>query len=211
MSTEELARSIAEVWRANLWWMGWNLFLALVPLAIGLVLFRARRHTPLWWLGAAAFVAFLPNAPYVLTDIIHLPGDVREHPDGVVVLGVLPLYIGFIATGLLAYALALRGLAAHLTRAGWAPRRIAGVELGLHALSAIGIFLGRVPRLNSWDIIVRPTDVVATAVASATSLFTIAAIIGVFVVLVPTTTLLRWSVDAAADRIAALPRLLSRT
>lgn len=211
MGTDELLSAITDVWRANAWWMGWNLFLALVPLAIGLVIFRAHRHTPAWWFGVAAFVAFLPNAPYVLTDVIHLPDDVRAHPDGVVVLGVLPLYLGFIATGLLAYALALRCLTAHLARAGWSARRVVAVEIGLHALSAVGVYLGRVPRLNSWDLVTRPADVMTTAAASATSLFTVAAVVAVFVVLVPTTTLLRWSVDAVADRMAGLPRHLARS
>jgi uncharacterized membrane protein len=204
MGTGELARSIYDVWRSNAWWMGWNLFLALVPLGIGLVLFRARRHTPLWWVGAVTFVAFLPHAPYVVTDVVHLPRDVRAHPDGVVLFGVLPLYVGFIAAGLLAYALALRGLAAHLVRSGWPARRVVVVEMGLHAASAVGIFLGRVLRLNSWDLVVRPAEVLTSAVESTVSLYGIAAIVVTFVVIVPTTTMLRWSVDAAASRAIGL-------
>src|SRR6266496_738859 len=52
----------------NVGWMGWNAFLALVPLVLARVLFghRPRRR---WVLitGGAVFVAFLPNAPYVLS------------------------------------------------------------------------------------------------------------------------------------------------
>ncbi len=76
-----LARTTHEaavVLAGNARWMGWNLLLALVPLALALLLFRGRRErTALWWLGTAAFVAFLPNAPYVMTDVIHLFTDVR--------------------------------------------------------------------------------------------------------------------------------------
>jgi hypothetical protein len=37
-------------------------------------------------------------------------------------------------------------------------------ELSLHLLAAVGIFLGRVDRLNSWDILARPVGVVVAVV-----------------------------------------------
>src|SRR5262245_32830462 len=58
--------------------MAWNTMLAVIPFVLALTLFvpaSRRPRTPFWWIGLAAFVAFLPNAPYVLTDIIHLRGD----------------------------------------------------------------------------------------------------------------------------------------
>src|SRR4029077_10976112 len=59
-------------------WMGVNPVLALVPLGLAALLFRrSMNRSPLWWLGVVAFVAFLPNAPYVLTDVIHLQGALR--------------------------------------------------------------------------------------------------------------------------------------
>src|SRR5262245_33382879 len=58
-------------------WLGWNLILAWVPLLIALVI--ARRHAPgtrpSWLLSGvlgAVWLAFLPNAPYLVTDLIHL-------------------------------------------------------------------------------------------------------------------------------------------
>src|SRR4051812_34793849 len=53
----------------------WNLWLAWVPLLVALLLYAAyrRRHTlaELLALGAA-WLVFLPNAPYMLTDFVHL-------------------------------------------------------------------------------------------------------------------------------------------
>ena len=64
--------SVWEILRPN-FHLGWNLFLALTPLGLSFVLFRINlKLNGLWWLGAIVFFAFLPNAPYVLTDIIHL-------------------------------------------------------------------------------------------------------------------------------------------
>jgi len=196
-------RSIAWIWKGNVFWMGWNMFLALVPLAIGVVVFRARRHTAMWWLGAGAFLAFLPNAPYVLTDVIHLPGDLRSHPSGIVRLGVLFQYAVFAAGGLVAYALALRSVVRHLLRAGWSTYRIAAVEIALHALSAAGVYLGRVDRLNSWYVLTRPAEVASSTASSMGSSEAVGIMLATFVVLAPLATVLRWSIDAAADRANA--------
>src|SRR5215813_31019 len=68
-----------SAWRWHGHWMAWNTGLAAVPLVLALLLFRqGRRRTVPWWAGAVAFVAFLPNAPCVLTDVVHLLGDLRR-------------------------------------------------------------------------------------------------------------------------------------
>src|SRR3954466_12639556 len=61
----------------------WNLFLAWIPFVLALVLYdgaRQRRgRLSLLALGAG-WLLFLPNAPYMLTDVIHIsqgPGLVR--------------------------------------------------------------------------------------------------------------------------------------
>jgi uncharacterized membrane protein len=138
-------------------WMMWNLALALLPLALANALFRApARRTAAWWAGVVAFVAFLPNAPYVLTDVIHLLEDARRtSSDAVVSFALLPQYALFFLVGFEAYVLSLLLLGRYLRREGrgsW----VVPVEVGLHALCAIGIHLGRFERLNTWDAVVRP-------------------------------------------------------
>ena len=153
-----LAGDLADVVHHNAMWMTWNLFLAAVPVALGLV-FVGRRgpRTPAWWVGAGLFVLFLPNAPYVVTDLVHLRGDVvAARSDGAVVAAVLPIYAAFIAAGFLAYRLSLLELDRYLARDGFgaAERRV--VEVGVHAVCAVGVVLGRVARLNSWEPVVEP-------------------------------------------------------
>ncbi len=76
---EELIARVVQVLRINMSWMTWNLFLAFIPLALSVWLFRFRRGSSwLWWLGFLVFYAFLPNAPYLLTDVIHLIDDIRK-------------------------------------------------------------------------------------------------------------------------------------
>ncbi|MEO0455643.1 MAG: DUF1361 domain-containing protein [Cyanobacteria bacterium P01_A01_bin.114] len=151
----------------NLRFMVWNTFLALIPFALSLWLFRGRgahvRRLP-WWLGFLTFVAFLPNAPYVLTDIIHLVKDIRGGQSIWAISVILvPQYFLFMLIGFEAYVASLVSLARYLSREGkqaWIPF----AELTLHGLTAIGIYLGRFLRFNSWDILTRPDTLVIETV-----------------------------------------------
>lgn len=154
------------VLRQNLRWMSWNLFLAFIPLALSVWLFRRRnagqKLSLLWWLGLIVFVAFLPNAPYILTDIIHLVEDIRrQNSIWVITLIIIPQYILFIFAGFEAYVLSLINLGAYLNRRGWG-QWIVWAEITIHALSAIGIYLGRFMRFNSWDLITNLDTIAGT-------------------------------------------------
>ena len=141
----------------NVGWMAWNLLLAVIPAVLAIVLFRRPRgHTLGWWFGVGAFVLFLPNAPYLLTDLIHVRTDVSQAQlERTVVFAVLPTYIAFVIAGFGCYVVALREVARELLRSGRAAWVWAS-ELGLHAACAFGVLLGRIPRLNSWYVLTRP-------------------------------------------------------
>lgn len=163
----EIINLIVRVWDV-LWhnsrWMSWNLFLAFVPLAISVWLFRKRRHRSwIWWIGVLVFFGFLPNAPYVLTDVIHLINDIRRiNWVWMIALVVIPIYLLFILAGFEAYVLSLINLGYYLNRIGQS-KWILGTELITHILSAVGIYLGRFLRFNTWDFITQP-DALATSV-----------------------------------------------
>jgi uncharacterized membrane protein len=133
----------------------WNLFLAWLPFVFALGLYDAdRRGRSRIVRGAlaGAWLLFLPNAPYLLTDLIHL----NANPDP----GVPRWYdaIMFGACGWTGLALAIGSL---LLVHSVARRRLgAGVSWILFvptlALVSFGVYLGRFVRLNSWDAIVRP-------------------------------------------------------
>ena len=156
-----------------LWWIlsrnlsriVWNLFLAFIPLGLSFWLFRrGRSRSLIWWLGMVVFLAFLPNAAYILTDIIHLIADVRNvNSVWVVTLIVFPLHLLFMLSGFEAYVLSLINLGYYLQRLGLS-KLIIGAELCVHALCSFGIYLGRFPRFNSWDLVTQP-DVLVDAIA----------------------------------------------
>src|SRR5687767_1528841 len=61
----------------GLGWMDWNLFLAWIPALGAFAAYNlSRLRTWLRWLPVMGFsflwLLFLPNAPYLITDIIHL-------------------------------------------------------------------------------------------------------------------------------------------
>ncbi|WP_287519547.1 DUF1361 domain-containing protein [Okeania sp. SIO2C2] len=114
----------------------------------------------MWWFCLLIFIAFLPNAPYVLTDIIHLDQDLRQSNSvWVLTLAVVPQYLLFMFIGFEAYVLSLINLGYYLQREGWS-NFILGIELIIHCLSAIGIYLGRFKRFNSWDIVTNPNTLI---------------------------------------------------
>lgn len=128
----------------------WNLFLAWIPLGVAFVL-RLMQRPPLPFLlvGGVIWMAFLPNAPYLMTDLIHFQSS-RSMPwlDW-------SLFLAFGLTGLFAGYASLVWMQA-IVRERWGTS--AGVMLTLLALAGcgIGVYIGRFLRWNSWDIATRP-------------------------------------------------------
>src|SRR5262249_34980736 len=152
-----MLHGLAAVAHRDRFWMLWNLTLATIPLVLAVAVFRyPGRRGAGGWLGAGLMVPFLPHAPHVLTHLLHLRGGVGVGGhDTAVVGGVLPVYAVFIAAGFVAYALAVGEVGRYLERerlAGW---RVPA-EIGLHAVCAVGVVLGRIARLNSWEPVTQP-------------------------------------------------------
>jgi uncharacterized membrane protein len=201
------AQDLSAVVRGNGLWMTWNLLLALVPAVLAPLVFRHRgQRSGLWWAGLALFVLFLPNAPYVITDLVHLRGDVlAARGDGAVVGAVLPVYAAFIAVGLLSYAFCVAELGRYVERVGLAAQRTS-IELGVHLLAAVGVVLGRFARLNSWEPMTDPHSTVERAVLTLSAKWAVVATAVLFVVIWAAHAMTRAVVlaaAAAAGRLAA--------
>jgi uncharacterized membrane protein len=188
-------------------WLFWNTLLALVPLALGVVLFReGARRSFVWWAGVAVWVVFLPNAPYVLTDSVHLLDDIRNASNTTVYSGLLPVYGAFFVVGFSSYALCLRlarrYVLAHGRAQWWLP-----IEIALHGLCAVGMYLGRFVRLNSWDVVAAPSSVTAT-VDDLARRFPLAIMGVTFIVLVVGAFVVNAVLDAGADSATRAVRRL---
>ncbi|WP_245927497.1 DUF1361 domain-containing protein [Aphanothece hegewaldii] len=137
--------------------MAWNLFLAFIPLVLSIFLFRfSQKRSLFWWFIFLTFLAFLPNAPYVLTDVIHLIDLIRfGFSVWIITLVLIPQYTFFILAGFIAYVLSVINLGFYLENQGYR-KYVLSSELIIHLLSGIGIYLGRFQRFNSWDFVTRP-------------------------------------------------------
>ncbi|MEG4075302.1 DUF1361 domain-containing protein [Microcoleus sp. Pol14C2] len=137
--------------------------ITLALMAVDIWVLRQRGVRSLrWWGGFFWFIAFLPNAPYVLTDIIHLIRQIKEgNSVWIVTLALIPQYLAFMLAGFGAYVLSVMNLGYYLKQQGWS-KFILATEITIHALSAIGIYLGRFIRFNTWDILTNPDALVNT-------------------------------------------------
>lgn len=167
-------------------WILWNSFLALIPLVLSFWLFRRKKisRSFLWWSLLVVFVAFLPNAPYMLTDIIHLIRGTRAGVSmWVIALAFIPLHLAAILGGFEAYVISLINQGYYLKKQGVSRTVVWTAELLLHLLCATGIYLGRFRRFNSWDLVTGPGNVVIATIDDLTSKQPIAVIVVTFLIL----------------------------
>ncbi|PWU15826.1 MAG: hypothetical protein C5B50_14700 [Verrucomicrobia bacterium] len=132
----------------------WNLFLAWMPLAFALLAYDEYRQCGArkwrFWAVGAAWLLFFPNAPYIFTDVIHLTTGYFHYfwVDLTLIMlsAVTGLVLGFLSLFLM-QSLVIE-IAGRL--ASW------GFIVVVASLSAIGIYLGRFLRFNSWDVLLKP-------------------------------------------------------
>lgn len=143
----------------------WNLFLAFIPLLLSFYLFRPPAIRNLWWwVSLLIFTAFLPNAPYILTDSIHIIELSQEnYPNWAIILILIPQYILFIGLGFEAYVISLAKLELYLTNF-IAQKYLILVNAIAHSLCIVGVYLGRFERFNSWDLVTKPGIVLVTTI-----------------------------------------------
>lgn len=163
----ELSRAFNNIYSG---WILWNLFLALIPLLLSFWLYRRPgQRSPLWWLGFVVYAAFLPNTAYLLTDIIHLIRGIRLGFSAyIITLVFVPLHTLAILLGFESYVMSLLNQGQYLRHQGAKPY-VLWAELLTHALCAVGIFIGRFRRFNSWDLVVEPDTVFIQTLDDLTS------------------------------------------
>ena len=144
--------------------------LAALPAAFAMLFFK-RADQPRQTVRNVTFglefgfvILLLPNAPYVATDLIHFIDTVREsNASAWKLLGTeFPVYVAFILFGLLCYSFTTdRLLFALKMRLGKTAYRVGLAIIPL--VSSIGVYLGRVARFNSWDILIDPRGILVSS------------------------------------------------
>lgn len=131
--------------------LAWNLVLAWIPLFIAMALPRLAGRR---WLVAGpllvAWLVFLPNAPYLVTDLVHL----RDRPWGSPWLDFV-MIPAFALTGLLIGAISLTRVR-RAVRAAFDDRTAGAAVAAAIVLAGVGMYVGRVLQWNSWDVVTEP-------------------------------------------------------
>jgi uncharacterized membrane protein len=137
--------------------LNWNLFLAFVPWALTSLsaLKPAIKQTRLRTAVLLfAWILFFPNAPYLLTDLIHLRMRLAMP-----VWYDLLLILSFAWTGLLFGFLSLWDIE-NILRVHLKPAIVTAISTGFLFMGSFGIYIGRYLRWNSWDIFTDPVELV---------------------------------------------------
>jgi uncharacterized membrane protein len=136
----------------------WNLVLAWVPYLCSLVAFSLfRKNTSHWGrliLPSLVWLAFFPNAPYMVTDFLHL--QVRPF---------IPLWYDILLLATFAWTGCFLAIASLRTMQFLVKKYLGGIASWIFAmaalmLSSLGIYLGRFERWNSWDLLLQPGAVI---------------------------------------------------
>ena len=133
----------------------WNLVLAWIPMVFAFAAYRhharGSRLNALLVGYVVAWFFFFPNAPYIVTDFIHL-----QHRPPVPLWYDLLLVASFAWTGLCLGYLSLY-LMQEIARARFGPGRSWVFAVGMLFLGSVGIYAGRELRWNSWDVVRSPS------------------------------------------------------
>ncbi len=164
----------------------WNLFLAWIPYWIALNINRVTKLTDSKLaMGSmlAAWLLFFPNAPYIVTDLLHLKSR-----------SPIPLWydmmvlVTFAWTGLMLGFLSLYEVQQFLQKRLSAKLVWALITAAIF-LGSFGVYLGRFLRWNSWDVIMRPATLAEAIIlnfsdpAGYASTFNITAVFSIFLLL----------------------------
>ncbi len=138
--------------RITYFFLTWNLLLACIPLIVSTFIvlnYRKLNHLVLLPL-VMLWLLFFPNAPYIVTDLFHL-----QPRHNVPVWYDLVLILFFSWNGLIIGFISLLDIQYVLNRVynkfiGWI------FSVSALVLGALGIYIGRFLRWNSWDVLTNP-------------------------------------------------------
>ena len=161
--------------------LGWNLFLAWLPVLFSFLMDVAadqktwrRSWKAVFILGTGVlWLLFYPNAAYLITDLIHpvaqyrKPPDISMKNDMMFWVHILSFFLAAVIGILLSY-FSLYTVHRLVQRSygkvtGWI------FAICIMLLSSFGIYVGRFIRWNSWDMITHPLYLVREIIAMLTS------------------------------------------
>lgn len=149
-----------EIVTFNLSWMAVNVLLALAGVILG-VLFLKSRNVVLKIIFLFLWLLFVPNTIYLLTDIQYFPEQwIKLGSDSQVFLIIQ--YLSLILLGVLTFIFGLYPLEKFLTNSRIKKNKkfIILLLIIINYVMAFAVALGKLERVNSWDIFIDPNRVI---------------------------------------------------
>ena len=129
----------------------WNLFLAVLPLIISTFLIRLKKLNNIGFAFTfCIWLLLLPNAPYIITDLIHL----KISDPHMLWLDAL-LIASFAFNGLMLFYFSINDMKTLMSRfinKKWINYTVIAIIFS----TSFGVYLGRFLRHNSWEVLSNP-------------------------------------------------------
>ena len=148
-------------------WMVYNAFLAMIAVLSGFIfLWLENKYIKI--IPGLVWILFLPNTLYIFTDLVHLMHqwnevDVSLHPV------LLLQYLLFELVGVVTFLFGFLPFEQMVSHVRFLKKKKITVFIACNFLIAFGMVLGRVERINSWDIFFVPGKVFNSALRVVTS------------------------------------------
>ena len=149
--------SLLRVWlfhTYSLVYLLWNILLALIPFWISVYLNDHRKTQSLsvarMALGGVLWILFIPNAPYLVTDLIHIT---RLHQ----IPTIFDTFLLFTSAwiGIVLYCKSVYQIE-QILRMKYSSKVTSCIIAIISIIISFGVYLGRFLRFNSWDVLANP-------------------------------------------------------
>lgn len=136
----------------------WNIFLAFVPYFISsflvILLKEGKLKKIIAVVGIFLWLIFIPNAPYLVTDLIHL-----STPRSIPIIYDIFLLFSSAAVGLMLFSHSLFQIEQFI-KSRYSRRSSILLITIIMIMISFGVYVGRVLRFNSWDIFINHSSLV---------------------------------------------------
>lgn len=162
----------------------WNLFLGYIPYFLSEKIRTTLPGTFKFYMFFIGWLLFLPNAFYLITDFVHL-----HHNSSLQYLFDAVLLTCFTIAGFYAGITSLFHIH-QLVEMKYSATKSKLIILAICYLSSFGVYLGRILRFNSWDILSHPIDLFYNSIKSIMNIETYS-----FTILLGTSILLIYGIS----------------
>jgi len=146
----------------NVPWMLFNIFLALLALGFGYIFIKSK-NTLLTFIFGILWILFLPNTIYLFTDLEHLI-DQWSYVTTDLQFILFLQYVVFVGIGFASYLFAFYPFEKIILAWNIFKKNKIFVIVAFNYFIAFGMVLGRVERINSWEVFTNPVKVISSAV-----------------------------------------------